>query len=490
MTDAGIETPTARTVGSLRRVFAFEWRLLRAERAWGVVALLALAVGFAAAHGRSWTAFQQRAILDARAEESARLVALARTLDSVSRDTSTVAPWGDPRYPYTAAQVQARRYAILPPAPLAPLAVGQSDLFPSYFRVGLTSRETFLVNDETVNPAHLAAGPFDLSFVVVLLYPLVVLALGYNLLSAEREAGTLPLLLSQPVALRTVLLGKVALRAAAVVAIAVGLTLGGALVAGVSLGAPGALAAAGAWVAITVAYGLFWLALALLVNVYGGSSATNALALVGTWLAFAVLVPALLNLGVTTLHPAPSRVELMQATREASNAASAKGSAALGVYFQDHPELMRGGTPDVGDFATQTVATAEMVTRAVQPVTQRFEVEIDAQQRLVDRWQWLSPALVTQLALTDLAGTETGRYRDFQRQVDRYSDTLRAFYVPRITRRARFGVADVSAVPAFRYAPPRPRQSGMVATVVLLAGAGLLTWVALRRARRVTAAMA
>jgi hypothetical protein len=79
---------------------------------------------------------------------------------------------------------------------------------------------------------------------------------------------------------------------------------------------------------------------------------------------------------------------------------------------------------------------------------------------------------VTHLALTDLAGTETGRYRDFQRQVDRYGDTLRAFYVPRITRRARFGVADVSTVPTFRYAPPKPRQSGMVAAVVLLAGAG------------------
>jgi hypothetical protein len=70
---------------------------------------------------------------------------------------------------------------------------------------------------------------------------------------------------------------------------------------------------------------------------------------------------------------------------EATRPPSAKGSAALDVYFQDHPELMRGATSHAGDFATQMVATAEMVTRAVQPVAQRFEVEIDAQQWLVTR---------------------------------------------------------------------------------------------------------
>jgi ABC-2 type transport system permease protein len=42
--------------------------------------------------------------------------------------------------------------------------------------------------------------------------PLLILALSYNFLSGEREAGTLQMLLSQPISLRSVVSGKIALR--------------------------------------------------------------------------------------------------------------------------------------------------------------------------------------------------------------------------------------------------------------------------------------
>jgi ABC-2 type transport system permease protein len=59
----------------------------------------------------------------------------------------------------------------------------------------------------------------------VFLFPLRILALSYNLLSAEREQGTLALVLSQPVRLSTVVLGKLVARFGLVVVLGAALTV-------------------------------------------------------------------------------------------------------------------------------------------------------------------------------------------------------------------------------------------------------------------------
>ena len=102
-----------------------------------------------------------------------------------------------------------------PPVPLAALAVGQSDLLPYYYDVSIyTNESTFQQNGEVENPLNLMVGRFDLAFVVIYLLPLLVLALSYNVLSEEREQGTLALTLSQPVSARSVVAAKLWFRAA------------------------------------------------------------------------------------------------------------------------------------------------------------------------------------------------------------------------------------------------------------------------------------
>jgi ABC-2 type transport system permease protein len=83
------------------------------------------------------------------------------------------------------------------------------------------SKIHFIHNNDIENPSHLLSGHFDLAFVIVYLFPLLIFALSYNLLSAEREIGTLRLLMSQPLALRTLVPGKVLVRAGALLALAV-----------------------------------------------------------------------------------------------------------------------------------------------------------------------------------------------------------------------------------------------------------------------------
>ena len=130
---------------------------------------------------------------------------------------------------------------MLPPGPLAPLAIGQSDLLPYYFKVSTDARENIVAATELENPQRLLVGRFDLAFVLIYLYPLLILGITYNMLSAEKEQGTLALALSQPVSLSTLVTGKVTLRALLLVGIVVVFSAVALAAAGADLAAPGAL---------------------------------------------------------------------------------------------------------------------------------------------------------------------------------------------------------------------------------------------------------
>jgi ABC-2 type transport system permease protein len=472
----------------VRRIMKHEWRSLRADRTlWVIVPLFALIIGYGVYNGVSWARFQRATLAAAAAEERERYAQASREIVEIENTGREVSPFYDPRLPSVASGRSGLRYAQLPPAPLAALSVGQSDLYPYYFKVSRQSKQTFTTNDEIENPTNLLAGRFDLAFVVIYLFPLLILALSYNLISAEREQGTLAMMMSQPVALRSFVAGKVGMRAVVVLLLAIGFSLAGFLLGGVNLTAEGAWWRLLLWIGIVAAYGAFWFALAVAVNAFRKSSATNAMMLAGLWLVFVLLVPSLLNVAVTSAYPVPSRVEMIQATRRASAEATAKGSQLLAKYFEDHPELTAGGRADPTDFYTRSIATQEETERLVQPVVDHFDRQVIGQQSLVDRFRFFSPAIVTQAALNDIAGTSVARYRHFLAMVDDFHYAWKSYFNPRIVQKERLGAEDYERFPNFAF---REEPSGAVVGRVAVGLIGLLLpsliigWLALRALRR------
>lgn len=473
----------------LTRIMKHDWRTLRADRTvWAVGALLGVTIAYGAWNGAAWVRFQQETLAAAAEEESARLAGVKSGIAAAAAGSLKVSPFADPRLPGPVGRTLGVRYAMLPPAPLAPLAIGQSDLYPYYFKVNTQSRESFLNNDEIEHPVHLLSGRFDLAFVILYLYPLVILALTYNLISAEKESGTLAMTLSQPVSLAALVTGKVAARFAFVLALATVLSLAGILLGGADLAAEGAGVRMLLWIGVVAGYGAFWFAAGVAVNAMGWSSSTNAMAGAGIWLGLVLLAPSLLNVAVKAAHPVPSRVELINAMRVAGGEASAQGSKLLARYLEDHPELT-GADPAKADFNALSIATQDAVERQVQPLLAEFDRRLDQQQSLIDRYRFLSPAIAAQAALYEIAGTSTARYKHFLGLADEYHRAWRAYFYPRILSRAAFEPADVDALPQFRFREESPdavtaRVAGALPPLVVPAAvAAALAWWAVRRYR-------
>jgi ABC-2 type transport system permease protein len=471
----------------LSRIFLHEWRSLRADATlWVVVGVFGVAIGYGVWNGARWVTFQRDALAAAAQEEAERHQKLEHQIASLQRGESKVSSFADPRSPANAGGRLGPRYASLPPGPLAPLAIGQSDLLPYYFKVSTDARETIVAATEVENPQRLLVGRFDLAFALIYLYPLLILGLTYNMLSAEKEQGTLALTLSQPVSLATLVTGKVALRAAVLGAVVIAFSIVALAASGANLTAPGAPMRMLLWIAAVAAYGAVWFALAVLVSAFGRSSATNATILASIWLALVIVLPSLFNLAVTSIHPVPSRVEMIQAMREASDEANKAGSKLLASYYEDHPELATGGAEQaMNDFSVIRVAVADDVERRVRPVVQRYEAQITRQQDAIAGLRFLSPAVLMQDAINDVAGTGTPRHQAFMRQVTTFHEAWRGYFTPLIFRKAQ--VLSYVSLPTFVFVEEDTRDvvTRVAASLVgLLVPAGVLLMVGLRKLRQ------
>ena len=443
--------------------------MLIAERTlWLVLGVLALAIGYAVFNGVRWVEFQQSTIAAASDEQARRYADLKQQVVDIDAGRKR-APFADPRMPDMVGGRLGWTYAVMPPLPLAPLSVGQSDVLPSYLRVSTASRESMLTANEIENPHRLLHGRFDLSFVIVFILPLLVIALGYNLISLEREDGTLALVLSQPVALWTLVTAKVGFRAVLVVVVAVGFSLLGIAITLASPLTNDIVARLMLWVAAVIGYGLFWFGAVLLVTSLARSSATNAMALASIWLLLVVALPSTLNLAVSVLYPVPSRVDMIAAVRVATTDASVEGTQLLARYYGDHPELV--ATTDAAkvqnDVAITQLAIDEEIERRVRPVVERYDRQLARQQRVVDRLRFLSPAIVAQDALNDVAGTGAARYRHFVALVEDYHQNWRTLIASMLVRKQKVAATTYDELPQFAY------REESLQSVVTRAGLGV-----------------
>lgn len=462
-----------------RTIARLEWRILRRDRAalavLGLFAALLLLAAFTGGQRAAQVSDGVEQALAAQAERFATLDASLAKLEATNAPPSGK----DPRDPVWMGREGAARLAVLPPAPLAPIAIGQRDLYPQALRV---DSEVFLATEretETpmVGPTRLTTGAFDPAFLFVVLFPLVIIALSYELLSGERERGTLAMLLSQPISQRALVFGKASARLAVLCGVTVVFAVGGLLVAGADLGAGGA--AIGLYVAVLVAWAMFWFAAAVAVNAFGRSSANNALMLFGLWLLLVVVVPGLVRVGVDTLRPPPSRVEMLHEAREAAQALERELAGLEGRHDRDTTTLA---------FAQKRVQVQTDLVRRAAPVLADLRAQQTARQGLLDGLRFLSPAMIVQQALEDLAGTGARRHQRFEAQVDAFHARFRGQIFEKIQAGARLDAAQVAALPTWRF---DEEPMGTLATRILtgllglLLGAALLMGLAVTGLRRV-----
>jgi ABC-2 type transport system permease protein len=360
-------------------------------------------------------------------------------------------------------------FAVHHPTPWASLALGQRDVNPYYLKLRLLGLQGQLYASENVNPNKVLNGNFDLAFVVYLV-PLLIIALGFNVLSSEKEQGILPLLLAQPISAMQLVIAKLTFRLGLVLGLVGLLSVVGLIWAGVPLDGRVAL-----WLVLVGLYCLFWVGVVMLFTAWQRSSSFNAVALVGVWLGLLVLVPSLLNVYVTAARPVPQGLALTMQQREAIHGGWDRPKAeTMTRFFADYPQYRDTAAIKERFVWRWYYAFQYLGDKSAAPLATAYRLGLRQRYDLVASLAWLSPAVSLQTSLNALAGSDLPAHLAFQQSTTRYHDALRAFYYPFLFGQRPFTHADYAHEPQHTFTGASETATAWRGFWQLLLGAGVV----------------
>lgn len=428
-------------------IWSCEFKNIMREKLMPVLlVIIFLFTSFAFYNGYQWTAKQNQVIGEAQIEqqqsvEQAYTRLEKRKIADNEKNPEKVNWWEDVTDLRGYAFYLMTNYAVKPPLASAPIAVGQSDIFPYIFPIQVTNKQGYIHKYEYLHPLLLSLGKFDLAFFIIYILPLLLIAINYNALALEKHSGQLRLQMLQGISPQRLLFNQLLVRS--LVILVPFLILVSALLGTISTTLFGQQLVTLSL--LILGYAAFWVALSALLISMGKTAAHNASSLISCWLAFVVVLPALINTGINISIPAPSRVVYLDTLRAETDDIKKSSEKTLANYFQDHPELVKSNASDNSsnrsnkkdekkavDFSVKKLATINAVEQVMQPLDDAFTATLLQQQSLAEQLKYLSPATILQSSLYELSGNGLTRHQDFIRQVSSYHEDLRQFFQQRI----------------------------------------------------------
>ncbi|MHA7831932.1 MAG: DUF3526 domain-containing protein [Flagellimonas sp.] len=454
--------------------FKYELKLLLRSRWIQLLSLLLLVLfGFSTFNGKQKVEKRKNDILIAKQQVEESDQAMLKLLDSVERGMEVSAsPWTIPTSPIAVGNYHPR-VAAMESQTMSFVSTGQADMFTHYVKPTVAGDDFALNFTEMTSPVQLLFGSFDLAFVIVYLLPLLIIAFTYNVLSSEKEQGSLRLLASQPISIRKWVFQKLILRffwLSLLVLVSMVLVF---VFVGIQPLAWGSILAL---LGLTLGYMLFWFALAFLVNLFVDSSAKNAVSLIMLWVIFVLLTPSVINQVGSTLYPMPSRTLMINEMRESKAEATKKQDEILDNFLRDHPEYAINDSTQSRNFYHRYMASQKVVKEELEPIVNNYEEQLRRQQSWSKKLQWISPAIVVQQSLNQLAGTSTEDYGNYRKQVIEFAGEWRDYFTTFLYNNTPFSKNDYAGLPQFEYQVGTSGKIGFSALVLLLIASALLTF--------------
>ncbi len=409
----------------MKAILLNEWKNLSRNKQLLIAIALFFAVGlYAIYYGNSEIKKQQNTIALVLEKEQESINKAKESFKEPSFETS----WG------------VRRTLANAPSPLTALSLGQRDVFPYTKTVRTYGLYSSMFSSEIANPYKLLTGNFDLAFVFIFLLPLLLIALSYNLLSAEKENGTLALILVNHISLKQLIFTKITFRFLLILGFIILLFFVGLLATNTPMNSH-----AFGWLIAIIAYTIFWACLIFYWVSWQQSSAFNALVLLGNWLFFVVLIPTFLNMYLESTKPVVSGANLQRELREITEQGWAVPKKEnLAKFFTEKGKI---DTTKIDAGMIHTIAMIYYMDKTAKPHFDEYKQQLAEQVQTANALSWLSPAIQTQTALNQIANSDTDAYLSFLENSESYYEELKAFFDTQKLNNQKFQKTDFDKIP-------------------------------------------
>jgi len=312
---------------------------------------------------------------------------------------------------------------------LAGLSIGQRDVYPTVQSLTVRNLEEQRYATDLVNPLFQLLGNMDFSFVLIYLFPLVIIAFGFNLISEEKEGGTWSLIRSQTVSPLTFLKIKMGIRLGSVLSVLLVLLVIGKFYLAIPLDLPFLV-----FGLVSVLYVLFWFALTWLVVSFQMNSSQNAQVLLSLWVLLNLLLPAGINVLQRWLFPVPEALSTVIQNREGYHSQWDKDKEpTLEKFYVKYPEYRDFVHPKEADFswlwyyAMQQAGDEEAATEV-----HALKRKLSERLQLAKSLSWFVPTVHAQLSLNALSLSDLGNYLHYLTALEEFHEKLKAYFFPKI----------------------------------------------------------
>jgi len=322
------------------------------------------------------------------------------------------------------------RFGLADEAPaLAGLSIGQRDIRPPAQLINIRNLEEQKNTSELVNPFYQLLGNLDFSFVLVYLFPLVIIAISFNVLSEEKESGTWQLLSSQSARPFDIIKAKILIRLVSVLAVLITLLM----IAKIYLAIPFNQALI-AFSLVSILYVVFWFALVWYVISLDKSSNDNALVLLSIWIVITIIIPAGLNNLVKNLYTIPEAYETTIDSRDGYHTKwDLPKEPTIAKFKEQYPQFNQYEHPEGQSFgwfwyyAMQHMGDVES-TEARNTMKEKLA----QRNRFTQVVGYLLPNVHTQLSLNALAHSDMTNQLNYMEALEQYHEQLRLNFYPMV----------------------------------------------------------
>lgn len=312
--------------------------------------------------------------------------------------------------------------------PINSLAIGQRDVNPSIQSVTIRGLEAQKYDAELNNPNNLLSGNIDFSFVLIYLFPLLIIAFSYNLVSEEKESGTWKIVATQSKNTFLYILKLFYIRILSLIVL-LSLVL---FMAVLFLNIPFDQSLF-AFYGIAILYILFWFAVCFFIVSLQKHSNFNAVILLTIWLFFIIILPAIINTYIVNKYPIPEALELTVKQRNAYHEKwDMDKKITMDKFYNHYPQFKSYPLPNaefswLWYYAMQQAGDDDSAKQS-QELQNKLEQRNNASQNIAQ----FIPTLHAQIQLNEIAKADLGNQLLFLKETKLFHENLRLYFYPKI----------------------------------------------------------
>ncbi len=331
-----------------------------------------------------------------------------------------------------------------PPSEFAFAALGQRDSSPWKHRVRMLALEGQIHEADTRNADFGLVGRFDFAFLAASVAPLLLILLLYDLRAAERTARRHDLLLATAGSSKSLWLPRALIRVMALFFLLLIPLWVASAVEGASLGVM-----IQASVVLLGTLLIWWLIIELISRI-DASSSVLLTALVGLWLALAIVIPALSKAAIETRQPLPKGGEILLLQRETVNDAwDMPKEATMSAFLEEHPEWNAHATIEQPFEWKWYYAFQQLGDMKAEPLVAQYRSARLARDHEAGVFAFLSPTSFVERSFEKLAGTDAASMIAYEESVRDFHAQLRAFHYPKLFKDEPFDRDLLEGLPAY-----------------------------------------